>query len=90
MKKIFKFRKTDLWYVAALFLVVSLESCVSNAEGSTAEIPTVSTRKAELTSPPHVPPPVGARKAAKLVVDMEVIEKEREMSRWCKLRILDF
>ena len=80
MKKIFKFRKTDLWYVAALFLVVSLESCVSNAEGSTAEIPTVSTRKAELTSPPHVPPPVGDRKAAKLIVDMEVIEKEGEMT----------
>ncbi|AVR44642.1 nitrite reductase, copper-containing [Christiangramia fulva] len=80
MKKIFKFRRTYLWYVAALFLGVSLQSCISDAEGSTTEISTVSSMKAQLTAPPFVPPPVGARKAAKLTVDMEVIEKEGEMT----------
>lgn len=36
--------------------------------------------KAELTAPPMVPRPVGKRAATKLVVDMEVIEQEMEMS----------
>lgn len=36
--------------------------------------------EAELTSPPHVPRPVGKRAATKLVVNMEVIEKEMEMA----------
>ncbi|MFD0976710.1 copper-containing nitrite reductase [Salinimicrobium gaetbulicola] len=36
--------------------------------------------EAELTAPPLVPRPVGKRAATKLVVNMEVIEKEMEMS----------
>ncbi|MFO7825820.1 MAG: copper-containing nitrite reductase [Cyclobacterium sp.] len=35
---------------------------------------------AELTSPPMVPPPVGNRPAKKLYMEMEIIEKEAEMS----------
>ncbi len=56
MKNIFRFQKTDLWYLAVLFLVVSMQSCVSDAEGSTTEISTVSKMTAELTAPPNVPP----------------------------------
>lgn len=36
--------------------------------------------EAELTAPPFVPRPVGDRAATKLVVNMEVIEKEMEMT----------
>ncbi|GHA24011.1 anaerobically induced outer membrane protein [Salinimicrobium marinum] len=36
--------------------------------------------EAELTAPPRVPRPVGKRAATKLVVNMEVVEKEMEMS----------
>ncbi len=36
--------------------------------------------EAELTAPPMVPRPVGKRAATKLVVNMEVVEKEMEMS----------
>ncbi|NJW52339.1 copper-containing nitrite reductase [Salinimicrobium oceani] len=36
--------------------------------------------EAEMTSPPMVPRPVGKRAATKLIVNMEVIEKEMEMS----------
>ena len=36
--------------------------------------------EAELTAPPMVPSPVGKRAATKLVVNMEVVEKEMEMS----------
>ena len=35
--------------------------------------------QAELTSPPHVPKPVGTRKAMKIKVDLEIIEKEGEI-----------
>lgn len=35
---------------------------------------------AELTSPPRVPKPVGNRSATKLIVSMEIIEKEGEMA----------
>ena len=35
---------------------------------------------AELTAPPHVPKPVGMRAATKLKVDMEILEKEEEMT----------
>lgn len=34
---------------------------------------------AELTSPPNVPAPIGNRPAMKLIVEMEIIEKESEM-----------
>ncbi len=36
--------------------------------------------EAEMTAPPMVPRPVGKRAATKLVVNMEVVEKEMEMS----------
>lgn len=36
--------------------------------------------KAELTSPPFVPVPVGSREAKKLIIDMEIIEKVAEMT----------
>ncbi|WP_298715628.1 hypothetical protein, partial [Chitinophaga sp.] len=35
---------------------------------------------AELTAPPLVPKPVGNREATKLIVNMEIVEKEGEMA----------
>src|SRR5690606_37328958 len=35
---------------------------------------------ADLTSPPYVPKPTAKRKAKKLIVDMEIVEKEMELS----------
>ncbi len=43
-------------------------------------IETKNTVKAKLTSPPEVPFPVGNRSAQKLLIDMEIIEKESEMA----------
>lgn len=42
-------------------------------------IPISGEMEAELTSPPFVPPPVGNRPAKKLIVNLEIIEKEMEM-----------
>ena len=38
------------------------------------------TMEAELTSPPHVPAPIGNRSAKKLIVNLEIIEKEGTLS----------
>src|SRR5690606_36701552 len=35
---------------------------------------------ADLTSPPFVPKPTAKRKAKKLIVDMEIVEKEMELA----------
>ena len=44
------------------------------------EIAIKGTIKAELTAPPYVPTPVGNRGAKKLLVNMEILEKEGEMA----------
>lgn len=44
------------------------------------DIKTEGKSEAELTSPPLVPAPVGKRQATKLVVNMEIVEKEGEMA----------
>ncbi|MGB0896616.1 MAG: copper-containing nitrite reductase [Flavobacteriaceae bacterium] len=38
------------------------------------------TMDAELTAPPHVPKPVGDRRAKRLIVDMEILEQEGTMT----------
>lgn len=63
--------------------ILSFTSCKENAkkEGSnTAEIPVSREMIAELTSPPNVPTPVGRRKAKKLIVNMEILEQEGELT----------
>ncbi|WP_436410111.1 copper-containing nitrite reductase [Polaribacter huanghezhanensis] len=47
---------------------------------NTATIPVIGTMLADLTSPPFVPAPVGNRSAKKLLVNMEILEKEGEMA----------
>ncbi|MCR8668675.1 copper-containing nitrite reductase [Aestuariibaculum sp. M13] len=66
-----------------LFIPLLLISCFNNQEKNyenTSEIPVSREMTAELTSPPNVPTPVGRRKAKKLIVEMEILEKEGEMT----------
>ncbi len=60
-----------------------LFSCVNDQSAktyqNTLDIPVNQEMIAELTAPPHVPIPVGNRKAKKLIVDMEILELEGEM-----------
>tara|TARA_R110000868_G_scaffold342194_2_gene603007 strand:+ start:17750 stop:19219 length:1470 start_codon:yes stop_codon:yes gene_type:complete len=75
--------KTLPFKLMALALVVSFTSCINNEKkeyASTAEIPVNREMVAELTSPPNVPTPVGKRKAKKLIVKMEILEKEGTMT----------
>ncbi|WP_417875308.1 copper-containing nitrite reductase [Winogradskyella sediminis] len=46
----------------------------------TSDIPVSREMLAELTAPPNVPTPVGRRKAKKLIVNMEILEEEGELT----------
>jgi len=68
----------------ALTPLIALFSCVDNNEKkdyeNAADIPVSREMVAELTAPPHVPTPVGRRKAKKLIVNMEILEEVGEMT----------
>ena len=69
----------SLTFISTLLLT----SCFKSKEQeykNTADIPVSREMIAELTSPPNVPTPVGRRKAKKLIVKMEILEKEGEMT----------
>ncbi|WP_225036748.1 copper-containing nitrite reductase [Winogradskyella sp. SM1960] len=67
-----------------LLLALAMLSCKSDDKtdntSNTAEIPVSREMIAELTSPPNVPTPVGRRKAKKLIVNMEILEQEGELT----------
>lgn len=74
--------KTTLKLLAVL-LTLSIYNCSDNKEKVTANAEDISVTRemtAELTSPPNVPTPIGRRKAKKLIVKMEILEKEGEMT----------
>lgn len=64
-------------------VVLLFYNCFQNDEKTydkSSEIPVSREMVAELTAPPHVPTPVGRRKAKKLIVKMEILEKEGEIT----------
>jgi len=66
-----------------LLLTLTVTSCVDNEKkeyNDAADITASREMIAELTSPPNVPRGVGKRKAKKLIVNMEIIEKEGTMT----------
>ena len=68
---------------AVLIVSVFFFSCFNDKKSeyrSAEEIPVSREMIAELTAPPHVPAPVGNRKAKKLIVKMEILEAEGEIS----------
>lgn len=69
--------------VLAIMLTIAFTACVENKKGehaNAADIQVSREMTAELTAPPKVPTPVGARKAKKLIVNMEILEKESTMT----------
>ncbi len=81
-----------LRYVIAFLAVstlITLFSCKNDKSqtkkyASSMEIPATVKMKATLTSPPNVPTPTGKRLAKKLIVDMEILEQEGEMTNGVK------
>ena len=76
-----KLQLVYLFFAAALLAGVlnSCEKAVA-AKEQPEKMKVYGESEAELTAPPMVPRPVGKRAATKLVVNMEVVEKEMEMS----------
>lgn len=67
----------------ACLIFVLIWSCAKEKKTTyedTTEIPVNREMIAELTAPPNVPTPVGRRKAKKLIVEMEILEKEGEIT----------
>ena len=67
-----------------LVAIAFLSGCVNDQSDKkykdTVEIPVNQEMIAELTDPPFVPTPVGKRMAKKLIVDLEIQEREGEMT----------
>ena len=61
--------------VALLFFVSGCKS-TEQQESDPTKITIEGEMTAELTAPPLVPKPIGDRKATKLIVNMEILEKE--------------
>jgi nitrite reductase (NO-forming) len=69
--------------ILSIALILSAYGCFKSKKKvhtNTEDIPVHREMKAELTSPPNVPRPVGERKAKKLIVEMEILEKEGELT----------
>ncbi len=83
MKSIFK-KNNVTKMLLGLGTVAFLSGCVNDQSDKkhkdTVDIPVNQEMIAELTSPPNVPTPVGKRMAKKLIVDLEIQEREGEMT----------
>ena len=75
------FNALPLFLAGTLF---ALTSCINDQSPKTYEdavdIPVNREMQAVLTAPPNVPTPIGKRMAKKLIVDMEILELEGEIS----------
>src|SRR5690606_14787880 len=80
-----KFKKKPQYIIVGFYLMMCLlSSCFDKQEKIIENAADISVGSyemmAELTSPPNVPTPVGKRRAKKLIVKMEILEKESEMT----------
>lgn len=79
-------RKSTKWSVYLFFLAALLAGVLISCEKAVAakenpeQMKVYGESEAEMTAPPMVPRPVGKRAATKLIVNMEVVEKEMEMA----------
>jgi nitrite reductase (NO-forming) len=83
MKSIIKqnlISKTLLGLGTAVFLSGCVNDQSDKKYNDTIEIPVNQEMMAELTAPPFVPTPIGKRMAKKLIVDLEIQEREGEMT----------
>ncbi len=72
--------RTKKAIVSVLLAVSMLTACEKQKDPDNTKIPVGGEMEAVLTSPPFVPEPVGDRTATKLVVKMEILEKEAEIA----------
>lgn len=71
------FRKPKTWLPALFISGMLLASCGDNQKTIKKEEPEVI--QAQLTDPPHVPPPITRKTPAKVIMELEVLELEKEL-----------
>ena len=71
-------KKALILTTACVMIIACKEK--ENSDTNYADVPVKGTITAELTAPPFVPAPVGNRSPKKLIVNMEILEQEGEMS----------
>jgi nitrite reductase (NO-forming) len=79
--------KTKNLFLIAFMALFAFSCKTSPGDSKPADNSTIKTDGkivAELTSPPHVPKPVGNRAAKKLIVNMEILEEEGELANGVK------
>jgi nitrite reductase (NO-forming) len=79
VKKVLKF-PVAAFVVAILFVAFTACEDTRNKKIDSGKMEVYGEMQAMLASPPHVPKPVGKRKPAKVHVDLDIIEKEMEMT----------
>lgn len=75
--------QTQLVYIVLFGCIISLVGCSTSSQEnkeSSMDIKVNGKINAQLTSPPHVPDPIGSRPAKQVIVDMEIIEEEGKMA----------
>lgn len=80
-------KQSHLLFVLSIAATMLLTSCKDKKASQTENSVDIAVNRemiAELTSPPNVPTPVGARKAKKLIVKMEILEQEGELTNGVK------
>ena len=82
MKPTRKLKRNLAKSMALLVAPMLFVACLNDKKevNTTADIAVNQEMIAELTAPPHVPTPIGSRKAKKLIVKMEILEKEGELT----------
>ncbi|MCR4030314.1 MULTISPECIES: copper-containing nitrite reductase [Flavobacterium] len=80
MKRNYKIWTQMNMILCSFFMILLLGSCKKEEAKNYADIMTEGEMEAELTSPPHVPKPVGNRTAMKLKLNMEIKEQEGTMT----------
>ena len=66
--------------IAGALFLTSCKGNENNEQTNNSDISVSREMVAELTAPPHVPTPIGRRKAKKLKVNMEILEQEGELT----------
>ncbi|GGW66525.1 dissimilatory nitrite reductase (NO-forming) copper type apoprotein [Winogradskyella epiphytica] len=66
--------------IAGALFLTSCKGNENNEPTNNSDISVSREMVAELTAPPHVPTPIGRRKAKKLKVNMEILEQEGELT----------
>lgn len=72
--------KTILRFASVILVLMVMAGCSNNEDIDPQKLEIVGEKRAELTLPPQVPPPIEREHATRLIVDLEVVEKKMQLA----------